>query len=442
MIFCWHNKRFGGHSVALAWLGGLLLLSVGTFAPPVQAQTAPKTIKFTLVFTRIGAYQCYPIIGGRRGEGIAIAPGEKELPVEVSSTIEGIEVLDEVSGLVATLSTRRLKRRKKIDVSPEDFDKLQKVTVRLLSKNGEPAAKGVIRLTPKTGEPLQYGLTTMDGGSVSFENVALGKAQIKAYGNTGDDAVRKTVIIAATVGGRGQDITLTLPLDVATVKPTPAPTPVGAKPDKPEPAKNDWTSGILGLAILGAGGFFGLRFLKQRNMTPQEGFAFLLTRLGVDAPGANVPGSEHAGLRPTVPDVVQTPLPALSDLPDAGVAVSAVLTEPVRALPGTHLIGLAGAVAGQNIPMTPDESMVSVGRDTKCTIPLPNDSMVSRRHAVFAANGAGWDLMDEASTNGTFLNGKRIENRTALMTGDEIQIGMARFRFVGEKRPTGKAMEA
>ena len=385
----------------------------------------------------------------RKGEGIAIAPGENLLPVEVSDNIEGVEVLDEVSGLVASLPVSKLKRRKKIPVEPEDFNKLQAVTVHLNSKNGEPAAKGVIRLTPKDSEPLQYGLTTMDNGFVRFENVPLGKAQVKAYANTGDDVVKQTVIIAATVGGRGQDITLTLPVDVRTVKPSPSPAAPGTtvvinnSEAKPQPPKNDWTSGIVGLALLVGGGVFGVRFLKQRNMTPQEGFQFLLTRLGVDNPGASVPGSEHSGLRATVPDAVQAPLPALSDLPGAGVAAP---VESVRALPGVHLVGLAGAVAGQNIAMESDtESMVSVGRDPKCTIPLPNDSMVSRRHAVFVANGKGWDLMDEASTNGTFLNGKRIENRTALMNGDEIQIGMARFRFVGEKRTkeaVGKVMQA
>ncbi len=450
MIFCWHKTVRGGGTVTV-WLAGTLLLAVGMSTPaPVLAQAKPETIKFTLVFTRIGAYQCYPITKGAKGEGIAIAPGETTLPVEVSANIEGVEILEEVSGLVASLPVRRLKRRKRIDVEPSDFDKLQAVTVHLNSRNGEPAAKGVIRLTPKEGEPLQYGLTTMDGGSVRFENVALGKAEVKAYANTGDDAVKQTVVIAATVGGRGQDITLTLPVDVRTVKATPAPSPTGVAPATGSgaataPAKNDWTSGIVGLALLGAGGWFAARYLKQHDLTPQQAFTTLLTRLGVDAPGASVMG-EHAGLRPSVPDAVQAPLPALSELPNAGIAASVLAAEPVRALPGTHLVGLAGAVLGQNIAMKSDtESMVSVGRDTKCTIPLPNDSMVSRRHAVFAANGAGWDLMDEASTNGTFLNGKRIENRTALMNGDEIQIGMARFRFVGEKRPAGiagKPMEA
>lgn len=441
MIFMGKNG-WGKRGAAMVGLAALILSPVVVGLRPAWAQSgSAKMIKCTLVFTRAGTYQCYPIINGSRAEGISIKPGESELPIEVSPKIEGVEVLDEVSGLVASITVRRLKRAKKINVEPSDFDKLQAVKVILLSKNGEPAAKGVIRLTPSEGEPLQYGLTTMDNGTVEFSNVPLGKASVKGNANTGDDSVKQSVIIAPAVGGGPFVITLTLPIDVRTVKPAPVAgeTTVATNNEgKPAPAKNDWTSGIVGLALLGAGGFFGFRYLQSRNMTPKEAFGDALTRLGVDTPGADVPGLAHAGLRPVTPDVVSSPLPSLSDLPGA--------SDAAPALPGTHLVGLAGAVAGQNIAMTSEkETMVSVGRDTKCTIPLPNDSMVSRRHAVFVASGTGWELLDEASTNGTFLNGKRIENRTALMSGDEIQIGMARFRFVGEKRATnsvGKPLEA
>ena len=283
----------------------------------------------------------------------------------------------------------------------------------------------------------------MDGGSVRFENIPLGKAEVKAYSNTGDDVVKKKVIIAPAIGGKGQVILMTLPIDVLTVKPSPAPSKV--VDTKPEP-RNDLASGVVGIGILVGAWFFGANYLKKRGLTPKEAFTDALGELGVDTPGAPVPGSEHSGLRASAPDVVQTPLASLGDLPPASAIPAPV--EPVRALPGAHLVGLAGAVAGQNIAMSPDkESMITVGRDTKCTVPLPNDSMVSRRHAVFASSGSSWDLMDEASTNGTFLNGKRIENRTTLMSGDEIQIGMARFRYEGERRKTpvaagGAAMEA
>ena len=430
-------------TLALFTLGAAFVIP----APLAHAQSSKKvrTIKFTLVFTRPGEYQCYPIINGAKAEGINIVPGQNKLPVEVSTNIDGIEVLDRVSGLVAAIPLRKIRRNSRVPVEPEDFNQLQAVVIKLNSLNGKPAAKGIVQLKPSRGELLQYSLTTMDGGSVRFENIPLGTAQLKAHALTGDDVVKKTVVIAPARGGGERTYTLTLPIDVRTVEPTPAPNATPKpEPKKPEP-KNDWLSGLIGLGILGGGGVFALRYLKSRNMTPKDALAGAMKSLGVDAPGAPVMG-EHAGLRPSAPDVVQAPLASLSDLPAAPLVAAPIVVELPRAMPGAHLVGLAGAVAGQAIAMKSDtESMVTVGRDPKSTIPLPNDSMVSRRHAVFVANGAGWDLMDEASTNGTFLNGKRVENRTALMNGDEIQIGMARFRFEGERRgqtPQPKVMQA
>ncbi len=73
---------------------------------------------------------------------------------------------------------------------------------------------------------------------------------------------------------------------------------------------------------------------------------------------------------------------------------------------------------------------VSVGRDADNTVPLPADKTASRRHARFAVAGAGaFEVIDEGSSNGTFVNGQRIAGRQALSPGDEVQVGSARFRF-------------
>lgn len=389
-----HTQRFPRRGTWLYAACALLPLGAVLTGLPAYAQSSSKkvrTIKFTLVFTRPGEYQCYPIINGAKGEGINIIPGQNTLPVEVSTNIAGIEVLDRVSGLVADIPLRRIRRNSRVSVKPEDFNQLQAVVIKLNSLNGKPAAKGIVQIKPSKGELLQYSLTTMDGGSVRFENIPLGTAYLKAHALTGDDAVKKTVVIAPAQGGGERVYTLTLPIDVRTVEPTPAPNASPApEPKKPEP-KNDWVSGLIGLGLLGGGGVFALRYLKQRNMTPKEAIAGAMKQLGVDAPGASVMG-EHAGLRPSAPDAVQAPLPPLSDLPVAPPDAAPVPVEPPRAMPGAHLVGLAGAVAGQIVAMKSDtESMVTVGRDPKSTIPLPNDSMVSRRHAVFVANGAGWD---------------------------------------------------
>lgn len=402
---------------------------------------AIKTIKFSLLFDRPGEYECYPIVDGQKGESITVPPGQANLDAEVSINTQGIEILDTVSGLVANVPLGKIKPGAKIPVKPDAFNQLQAVVIQLHSKNGELAAKGVIRLEPAKGDPIQYGLRTMDAGEVRFENIPLGKARIVAYANTGDDVVKQTTVIAPAKGGGPLIISLTLPVEVATVKPSPSPSGSGAATapgpngaptvivntgeNRPEP-KNDWVSGLMGIAILGAGGFFGYRYMKQRGLTVKEA----LNQIGVDSPGAPVPSSPHAGLRSDNGVGTASPLPSLADLPVASVAKGPVSTEARPGFNGPRLIGLAGPAAGNTYALTSDtENMLSVGRDPLSTIPFPSDSAVSRRHAVFLVNGAGWDVMDEGSTNGTYLNGKRLEGRAALSPGDEIQIGMSRFRF-------------
>ncbi|MBC8139308.1 MAG: FHA domain-containing protein [Fibrella sp.] len=413
----------------------------GPVAAGSKPAKAPKVIKFTLAFSRPGTYLCYPVKDGRKGEGFEIKPGQTSLPVEVTSDIDGIEIVDEINGLVATRSIGKIKNNSTVKIPSDAFDQLQAVIIELKSKNGEPAARGVVRLATAKGEPLQYGLSANDNGSVRFENIALGRAQAIGYATSGDDVVKQTVIIAPVVGGKPQVITLTLPVDVQTVAvPSPSPMASGGATSgqtiivntgeaKPE-SKNDWASGIFGIAVLGGLAFWGLRYLKQRGMTPKEAFAEGLQKLGVDSPNAGIPGSPHSGLRSSGPNVVQTPLPSLAELPEASVATGRVAPVPDKSFVGPRLIGLSGEYAGRTIALQSDtESRLTIGRDPATTIALATDSSVSRRHAMIIPNGSGWDLMDEASQNGTYVNSRKIEDRTALTNGDVIQIGKSRFRF-------------
>lgn len=62
-----------------------------------------------------------------------------------------------------------------------------------------------------------------------------------------------------------------------------------------------------------------------------------------------------------------------------------------------------------------------VGRGASCNLKLA-DPKASRVHASFTKVDGGWLLQDNASKNGTFVNGRRIQ-KTLLKTGDSIQIG-------------------
>lgn len=70
---------------------------------------------------------------------------------------------------------------------------------------------------------------------------------------------------------------------------------------------------------------------------------------------------------------------------------------------------------------------VVVGRLSSSDLPL-DDANVSREHAAFVAEGVGWAVEDLGSTNGTTVNGERVERRR-LREGDVVQIGLTRLVY-------------
>ncbi|HEX6312284.1 MAG TPA: FHA domain-containing protein [Acidimicrobiia bacterium] len=66
---------------------------------------------------------------------------------------------------------------------------------------------------------------------------------------------------------------------------------------------------------------------------------------------------------------------------------------------------------------------VTVGRGGGCGIVLADDTYVSTLHArLFQTNGETY-VEDLGSTNGTYVNGRRLSAATRLKRGDQVQFG-------------------
>lgn len=74
-----------------------------------------------------------------------------------------------------------------------------------------------------------------------------------------------------------------------------------------------------------------------------------------------------------------------------------------------------------------------IGRDASADVVVPGNE-VSRRHAQIVATEQGFVLVD-TSTNGSFVNGHRIEGSCVLQRADVIRIGADEFRFYAEATP-------
>jgi hypothetical protein len=67
-----------------------------------------------------------------------------------------------------------------------------------------------------------------------------------------------------------------------------------------------------------------------------------------------------------------------------------------------------------------------IGRSNHCKI-IVNDSTISEEHVLMLCKDEKIILQDELSANGTFVNGKRIEERVLLNDGDEVKLGSVTF---------------
>lgn len=97
----------------------------------------------------------------------------------------------------------------------------------------------------------------------------------------------------------------------------------------------------------------------------------------------------------------------------------ALLSAKPRA-PGGAIVAREGSVR-REVPLTADP--LTVGRDPKNDIVL-DDRRVSRRHAEIRLRLGRYTLYDLQSTNGTFVNGRRIAEMV-LSDNDRITIGGA-----------------
>ena len=71
---------------------------------------------------------------------------------------------------------------------------------------------------------------------------------------------------------------------------------------------------------------------------------------------------------------------------------------------------------------------IHIGRGLSAGLRL-DDSSVSRRHAILVPRARGARILDDRSSNGTFVNGRRVQ-QSELRNGDVIVLGRAVLRYV------------
>jgi len=104
---------------------------------------------------------------------------------------------------------------------------------------------------------------------------------------------------------------------------------------------------------------------------------------------------------------------------------------------GTYLPGAVGGrlVVEQSGVLAPgdefelDSAAVTVGRGAQNDVALDGDEFASARHVRFEPRRDGVYVHDLGSTNGTYVNGVRIDRTRKLAAGDVVRVGETDLRY-------------
>ena len=324
-----------------------------------------------------------------------------------------------------------------------DFDHVRQVDVKV-TYDSKPVRVARVTLTSAGGKPTSVTLDPTKAGVATFEDVAVGRAQVTVVAGEG---VRSTLDAEITTDHAVARLTINAPLGskvptLETANAGPAATaPEGSAPAGPgvasgapaQPASGGFTSlvsTLLGLAVIGGIGYALYRW------TQSGGMAATLKRAGIEVSGApppdatGTPWQQSAPPPPVVADPTRCQFCGETKGPDGGCACSVGAVPagaPAPAPTRPRLVGVAGVYSGRIFELGGSE--LTFGRSPDCAAALVDDTTVSRCHATLRADGGGLSITDEGSSNGVFVNGVRISGSQALRPGDEVQIGATQFRL-------------
>ena len=332
-------------------------------------------------------------------------------------------IWDKSTGNLADKPLKDLKGAWK--VASSDFKRVARVIL-FVNHDGKALASGHVTVRQKGSKPAEFVLDSKAGGTIELWAAPPGQLDVEAQyrtlqGKTGTSSV--TFKLAMSRDEAVPRFPVTVLDDVETVAGK-------SDPQAPPPKKQQESSGGGGFGtlmtyLLAIGFAVGAVFLILHILKGKEGFVKdRLEALGVQVPDpAKQDPSDPLPAIPTKPEPPQKII-----LDDAApvpppTALDPYVPEPIPSTADPKLVGENGS------EFEIAEGLSTVGREAGLPVSLEGESTVSRQHAEIVRSAGVVTLTDLGSTNGTFVNGVKVEAEVTLRPGDQVQFGAVKFRF-------------
>jgi FHA domain len=120
-------------------------------------------------------------------------------------------------------------------------------------------------------------------------------------------------------------------------------------------------------------------------------------------------------------------------LPQESFILAPSAAAGVRAAPRGPRTGRLVVVKSPDLPegeqFELDSAQLTIGRGRQNDIAVASDEYASARHARFEPRQDGVWVQDLGSTNGTYLNGTRLDRPRRMTQGDIVRVGETDLRF-------------
>lgn len=405
-------------SLILVWL----LVMLAALAQG-QAPTGAGAARDVLVqFPMSGEYRVQ-LLGARSTKRV-VESGSTLIKASELRGITTIRIVDITSGKSHLRPAKNLPAR--WVMKDKDFNRMATVLVQVLA-GGKPVGRATVLMKTQAGTATNDFNDSPDGVA-TFEDVALGPVEVSVRTRQDGEVVQSPV---KTFRIDGRDPAPFLKMEIpGQVESEPGQASAESAPPTPVEAAED-QAGLVGRWILAGIFVAGIAYVTWRFLPKyRTQIDAQLAKVGVQIPQDPDPGADDL-LDDTTDDPPAPPVSRRQPVEPIFLGEDATVTQGAGAVLSTppQVVGtliLSNPITRERFDLPPGTHVVS--RESGAGLSLVNQPTVSRQHAEIVVDPQGVAVRDLGSTNGTYVNGVKLESATLLRVGDVVQFGEVRLR--------------